>query len=270
MNYAKYFLVSMILFCFLSPTKAQYKRRGETLQTNNGTTAKKTAKKKADYTVSQFLGKWQEFERKDRTTNEAIAFNDSIQIIFSDSNKVRTRTSVVTSMTMVGEADIDADNTLTVAADEYTIKSFADNILTLDDNDKFIHRLKKVDMFWYETLGKVSAKQNDYSNPIKISVSNILGKWSVYRRQAKPGATSDNALLIKNLNILNKTGANTASGDVTFYQNQTIQQLPCTITVTDTNIKIISSNGSWDLSVYQADANNFVFGSSELMYFSKK
>ena len=77
-------------------------------------------------------------------------------------------------MTMVGEADIDVDNTLTVAADEYTIKSFVDGVLTLDDNDKFIHRLKKVDMFWYETLGKVSSKQTDYSKPIKISVSNIL------------------------------------------------------------------------------------------------
>jgi len=270
MKYVKIFLLLIFLFCFFSPSNAQYKRKGETLQTNNGTTAKKTAKKKADYTLSQFLGKWQEFARLDRSTNEAVPFNDSIQIIFSDSNKVRTRTSIVTSMTMLGEADIDVDNTLTVAADEYTIKSFADSILTLDDNDKFIHRLKKMNKFWYETLGKTSAKQNDYSNPIKISVANILGKWSVYRRQAKPGATSDNALLIKNLNILNKTGASTASGDVTFYQNQTIQQLPCTVTVNDTNIKIISSNGSWDLSVYQADANNFVFGSSELMYFSKK
>lgn len=269
MTRVKYFLPAIFFCCLIYQSNAQYKRRGETLQTN-GSKTKSNSNKKADYKVSQFIGKWQEFDRRDRNTNETGFFNDSIQLVFSDSNKVKTRTSVITSMTMVGEADIDADNTLTVAADEYTIKSFVDGVITLDDNDKFIHRLKKVDMFWYETLGKVSSKQADYSTPIKTSVSNILGKWSVYRRQAKPGATSDNALLIKNLNILSKTGANTASGDVTFYQHETIQQLPCTITLNDTNIKIISNNGSWDLSVYQADANNFVFGSAELMYFSKK
>src|SRR5271154_3004877 len=148
MTHAKYFLLLIILFCFLNQSNAQYKRRGETLQTN-GSKTKSNSKKKADYTVSQFIGKWQEFDRRDRNTNETGFFNDSIQLIFSDSNKVRTRTSIITSMTMVGEAEIDADNTLTVAADEYTIKSFVDGVLTLDDNDKFIHHLKKVDMFWY-------------------------------------------------------------------------------------------------------------------------
>jgi hypothetical protein len=268
MTRVKYFLFFMI-FCFLvNQSNAQYKRRGETLQTRGNTTAN-NSKKKADYSLSQLKGKWQEFERISRADSTAVSFNDSIELNFTDSNKVRTRTNVVTSLTLDGEADIDNDNTLTVAADEYTIKSLKGNELVLDDNDKFIHHLKKVDTFWYETLGKLSSKQESFSKAIKVSISDIVGKWSVYRRQAKPGATG-NVQLIKILNISAKTGANTASGDITFYKDKNIQQLPCTITLSETSIKVTAGANVWNLDTYQADASNFVFGNSALMYFSKK
>jgi hypothetical protein len=268
MTCVKYFLFFLI-FCFLvNQTNAQYKRRGETLQTR-GNAKTNNSKKKADYTVSQLKGKWQEFARINRPDSSTVAFNDSIQLNFTDSNKVRTRTSVVTSMTMDGEADIDVDNTLTAAADEYTIKSLKNNELVLDDNEKFIHHLKKVDTFWYETLGRLSYQQESLGKAIKVSISDIIGNWSVYRRQAKPGATG-NVQLIKNLNISAKTGANTASGDITFYKDKNIQQLPCTITLSETSIKIVAGANVWNLDTYQADANNFVFGNSDLMYYSKK
>jgi hypothetical protein len=264
----KYFLFFAI-FCFLiNQSNAQYKRRGETLQTR-GTSKTNNSKKKADYTVSQLKGKWQEFTRINRADSSSVTFNDSIQLNFTDSNKVRTRTSVVTSMTLDGEADIDNNNTLTVAADEYTIKSLKNNELVLDDNEKFIHHLKKVDTFWYETLGRLSTKQESFSKAIKVSISDIIGNWSVYRRQAKPGATG-NVQLIKSLNISAKTGANTASGNITFYKDQNIQQLPCTIILSETSIKITAGAHVWNMNTYQADAGNFVFGSSDLMYFSKK
>lgn len=268
MTCVKYFLFFIIFCGLVNQTNAQYKRRGETLQTH-GNAKTNNSKKKADFTVNQLKGKWQEFARINRADSSAVTFNDSIQLNFTDSNKVRTRTSVVTSMTMDGEADIDTDNTLTVAADEYTIKSLKNNELVLDDNEKFIHHLKKVDTFWYETLGRLSFKQESLGKAIKVSISDIIGNWSVYRRQAKPGATGD-VQLIKNLNITTKTGANTASGNITFYKDQNIQQLPCTIMLNETSIKVTAGANVWNLNTYQADANNFVFGNSDLMYFSKK
>ncbi|HLY70313.1 MAG TPA: hypothetical protein VKR53_11340 [Puia sp.] len=268
MTRVKYFLLALISFFLVIQSNAQYKRRGETLQTR-GNTKTNNSKKKADYSLSQLKGKWQEFERMNRTDSTAVPFNDSIQLNFTDSNKVRTRTSVVTSMTLDGEADIDNNNTLYVAADEYTIKSLKNNELVLDDNEKFIHHLKKVDTFWYETLGKLSSKQENFTKTVKVNISAIVGKWSVYRRQAKPGTTS-NLKLIKNLNISAKTGANTASGDITFYKDQNIQQVPCTITLSETSIRITAGATVWNMNTYQADANNFVFGNSDLMYFSKK
>ncbi len=267
MSAKKYSFLFMISILFVLQSNAQYKRKGETL-TNRGTTT--TSKnKKADYSLQQFKGKWQEFERKDRNTNTIVPFNDSIQLKFTDSNKVQTRTSIITSMVLDGYADIDADNTLTVSADEYTIKSFTNNEMVLDDNEKFIHRLKKVDTFWYEKLGKLSVKQDDYSSPIKVGINNILGSWAIYRRQAKPGATDNNAQLIKSLNIPDKVNENTASGYIVFYQGETSQQLPCTVTLSGTDMTIVAGKNKWSVSVYQANMNNFVFGNSSLLYFSK-
>ncbi len=262
---AQYFLFLILFFSFITQANAQYKRRGETLQ-KRGNNSKS---KKPDYSLLQLQGKWQEFERKDRRTSAVVPFNDSVQLIFTDSNKVQTRTSIETSMTLDGEADIDGDNTLTVAADVYTIKSLAGNTLALDDNDRFIHRLRKTDSFWFEKLGKLSVKPEDFSTPIAVGINSILGKWYVYRRRAKPGATSRNAMLIKNLNIPAKSDEHTASGDITFYQQQSSQQLPCTITLHGVDIKIVAGKNTWNLSVYQADAENFVFGSSSLLYYCK-
>ncbi len=135
-----------LLFAFCVQSNAQYKRRGETLQTRGNKTAKP---KKPDYTIAQFKGKWQEFERRNRADSSIVSFNDSIQLYFIDTIKVRTRTSIMTSLTMDGEAEIGNDNLLTVAADEYTVKSLKDGELVLDDGEKFIHRMRKLDTFWY-------------------------------------------------------------------------------------------------------------------------
>lgn len=152
----KYILLITILFAFVMNANAQYKRRGETLQSMG----KNSKPKKPDYTIAQFKGKWQEIERRDRKDSSLISFNDSIQLTFSDSSKVRTKSSTNSPITMDGEAMIENDNLLTVAADEYTVKSLTATELVLDDNDKYIHRLKKVDHFWFETIGKDPAKKN--------------------------------------------------------------------------------------------------------------
>ncbi len=262
----KYFSIVTLLLAFFLQSNAQYKRRGETLGNPRN---KSAASKKADYTIDQFKGRWQEFQRIDRKDSSSVGFNDSIQLKFGDSSKVMTRTSVITSITLVGDAEIGDNNVLTVAADEYIVKSLTAKELVLDDEERFVHHLRKIDSFWYETLGKNAVKKEDYSTPISTSINNILGKWSVYRRQAKPGAISDDALLIKYLNLKSKMNETTAVGDVTFYKGQTSQQASCTATINGTEIKIVAGANTWTLSIYQADANNFIFGNSKLLYFSK-
>jgi hypothetical protein len=263
----KYFLFFAVLFSLIDTANAQrVGRKGVTpVQRGNGNN---TSQKKSDYTLAGLQGKWQEFKRTDYHGNE-VGFTDSIQLKFTDTNKVQTRTSVSNSMTMTGIADIDGDNNLTVASDAYTIKSFANNELVLDDNDKYLHQLKKVDEYWYETLGKLSVKQDTYNNTVKVTLKDITGKWSIYKRQAKPGAITNDMELIKYLNITTKVNDSTASGDLTFYQGQSSQESPCTVTLSGSDIKIMAGQHKWALSIYQADANNFIFGNEGLLYFSK-
>jgi hypothetical protein len=262
---AKTVFLSFFLLSLILQADAQYRRRGETLQSPGN----KTASKKASYSLAQLQGKWQEYQRKSRSDSTTVDFRDSIQLIFSDSNKVETRTSAITSMNLKGEADIDVDNTLTVAADQYTIKSLSSTQLVLDDNEQFVHILKKVDSFWYEKLGRLTVKKNDYSNPVKASIPGIIGKWAVYRRQAKPGSVDTDELLIKNLNITTKKDEHSATGTILFYQGDNSQQLPCLVTLHGSDIKIVAGQRVWNLSVYQSDTDNFVFGSEALLYFAK-
>lgn len=265
---ARFFLF-LILLCSLGKQSiAQVKRKGVTpLQRGS---RPNNSNKKADFTVEQFRGKWQEYERVDRDSNLVVPFTDSIQLAFGDSNQVRTRISVSNAVSMNGEAEIDDDNTLTVASDEYTVKSFAKNEMVLDDNEKYVHRLRRVDMFWYELLGKLSVKKDDYSNSVTVPISSVLGKWSVYRREAKPGAITGNMQLIRYLNILNKTNDSTATGDITFYQGQAAQQLSCTVSLSGGSIKIVAGQSSWNYLVKQADGINFIFGNDGILYFCKK
>jgi len=261
----RYFLLFTILFSF-NKINAQVQRKGVSpLQRGPQPGQTKTP----DYSLAQLKGKWQEFKRTDYHGND-VSFGDSLLLNFTDSDKVETKTSISNSMTMTGTANIDGDNTLTAAADQYTIKSFGKNEMVLDDNDQYLHEFKKVDLFWYELLGKTSVKQDTYDTSVKVKVSTILGDWTVYKKQAKPGFITGDTPLIKYLNLTNKTSDSTASGELTFYKGESSQQMPCTITLSGTNIKIVAGQNSWDLSVYQADADNFIFGNSGLLYFSKK
>jgi hypothetical protein len=261
----RFSLFFLMLFSFIM-VNAQVHRKGVApVQRGSATTDTKTP----DYSVAQLMGKWQEFKRTDYHGN-VVGFTDSLQLNFTDTNKVETRTSISNSMSMTGVASIDGDNTLTAAADSYTIKEFGKNEMVLDDNDQYLHQFKKVDVYWYEMLGKESVKQDTYDSSVKTSITTILGKWSIYKRQAKPGAVTKDVQLIKYLDITSKTNDSSASGNVTFYQGQSSQQLPCTVSVSGSNIKIVAGSSKWDLSIFQADADNFIFGNSGLLYFSKK
>jgi hypothetical protein len=260
----KYFLLAIVGCIIFLQTEAQYKRKGENLQN-----ARNHRISQASFSLAQLTGKWQETIRKNRNDSSKIKFNDSILLKFYDSNKVQTRTSIATSLTLNGESEIDGDNNLYVASDVYLIKSISATELVIDDKSKFIHILKKVDSFWYEKLGKLTVKQNEADAPIAVPSNNILGKWFVYRRQAKPGGIADSEQLIKYLNLPVRVDNARASGDVTFFRGPDTQNLTCTATLNKTEMKIVAGKITWKFFVYQADSTNLVFGDDHLKYFCK-
>jgi hypothetical protein len=153
----KYFFCALVFILAASQTDAQYRRKGETLQNP------RNKSQKADYTIAQFKGKWQEYARQTRTDIAMLGFTDTVQLIFSDSNKVVEKTTDGSFMTVEGEAEIYNDNLLSIAGDEYTVKSLTDIEMVLDDG-KYVRHFKKVDTFYYERRAKAFLNKNNSGN----------------------------------------------------------------------------------------------------------
>ena len=226
---------------------------------------KKHPSNSSSYSLEQFNGKWQELYRKDRNTNSPVDFRDTLFYTFSGNN-VLSRGGV--NMSLRGEAAIDPGNVLVAAADVFTIKSLTNQQAILDDGDQYIHTFIKKKIFWNETLPTAYGEPEKFTNPISINSATLLGKWRVYRRDAKPGK-ENNRILIRTLNISAITGDNSAKGELTFYQTEKLETLPCTITLSGERIHIATAKDSWSFNVYKADGKDLVFGDASLMYYCK-
>ncbi len=221
------------------------------------------------FTIAQLAGKWQEISR-DSKTNITLSFTDTIFLNFVDGNTVITKQGNET--TMKGEATIDAtNNELVAAADVYTIVSVTDSLLVLDNQENILHTLKKTDQFLYETFGKKKTVSANYKEPISVIMADLKGKWVVYKREAKPGTVNPPSTIINYVNILNITDENTATGEITFYQSEKSEMLPCTIKVTNAGFNIRAEKYNWNLFVYKLDQHELVFGETDvLLYFAKR
>jgi hypothetical protein len=257
--------IMAILFVSTIVDAQRVKRKGTT------PLVKKSKKdlRQPDFTLEQFSGKWQESSRLNLSDKTPEAIRDTIYLNFTGKNKVDTREG--NNPNVIGVAEIDADNTLTVAADVYTIRSVTADEMVLDDNDKYLHVFQKKIFFWFETVGKDSVRFESLSTAIEYSSEKIMGNWMVYRRNAKPGTVSAAAPIIRYLKIKDKTGDTTATGLVTFYKEAESIESPCRITFYKTSIQIEADKYAWYLPVYKADGKEFVFGSAELMmYYCKR
>lgn len=225
-------------------------------------------KKKASlYQVGQFIGKWQETYRTDNNNN-LLDFTDTLYLHFPDTGRVITRNG--TTSNMRGDAAIDDPNTLLAAADVYTIVSLSDSIAVLDNQEGLVHTLKRTNQFHFENYGKAAVKQEAYSDPVPVTLPDVLGKWMVYRKTAKPGAINPPVNIITYLKITDSTGENTARGEVTFYQTDKSMMQPCTIKVTNAGLDITAGDYNWQLFVYKADKKELVFGDAAvLLYYAK-
>jgi hypothetical protein len=223
-------------------------------------------KKKSLYNIGQFNGKWQEVSRIDN--GNGVDFTDTIYLHFTDTGRVITRNGNTSNMS--GSASVEGNNTLLAAADVYTIVAAADSQIVLDNQEGLVHTLRKVNHFQFENYGKDSIKQEGFSNPIPIMLQDVMGKWMVYRKDAKPGAINPPVNIIQNLKITDSTGENTANGEITFYQTDKSIAMPCRIKVTNAGLDIESGDFSWSLFVYKANKKELIFGDAAvLLYYSK-
>lgn len=220
------------------------------------------------FTAEQFVGKWQEVKRSYKGQAD-LRFKDTIYLNFLSSTKVITRSGMETNME--GEVAIESPgNVLLAAADVYTILSVNDSIAVLDNQEDLVHTFKKTNQFIFENYGKTPVTQDEYKTPVSASISQLLGKWSVFKKVAKPGAINPPTNIVSYLKIAQKTGEHTATGEISFYQTDETKQAPCTIKVSGSTLNITAGKDTWQFNIYKADAKEFVFGDTEAMlYFAK-
>lgn len=265
---AKLLIIPVIFFLLSAETMAQrVKRKGVT---PTDITKKKNAAGKdgAMFTLEQFTGKWQETGRENREKDLAIII-DTILLNFTEPGKVITRDGNHSNIS--GNAEIDGPhNILLAAGDVYTIISVTPVQLILDDQENYIHIFTKTEQFTYETYGKNAVKPDVYKEPVSVKLADITGKWSVYRRQAKPGAIHPPTNIVKYLFITDKVDDSTANGQITFYQDEKSQAMSCTVKINTNAIAITAGTNSWSFPVYKADGKEFVFGDPEVMLYYAK
>ena len=224
----------------------------------------KKANPAAFYNIAQLNGKWQEVLRTNPGSVIAINFSDTLLLNFNK-NKVEVRDGV--SMNMKGEASIEPPHTLNAAGDVYTIKSISGNTMLLDDGE-FVHRMQKTPRFYYEILGKDSILIERYETPAIVDLKHLPGKWVVYRRQAVPGKVSDENLL-KSIQVHPFNAGDIIKGEVVIYNADITLPLPATFYFNNGVMKIVTNRLSWDFNTYKANGKEFIFGDSQLVYFTK-
>jgi hypothetical protein len=219
------------------------------------------------YSIKQFEGKWQEIYRTTRENNSAVDFTDTLFFNFYNDSDVSVRDGI--NLSVKGSADIGPGNMLTTAGDQFIIKSFNKTKAVLDDGEKYFHTIMKMKNFWYETLPTDSVVPEKFDVLSEVNLSAIFGKWNVYRRSAKPGSIANDELLITTLTIEDKSNSKFNS-EVAFYQSEKTEVLPCSVTVDGNKINIVTTKHSWQMNVYKATKEEFIFGGPGLIYYCKR
>ncbi len=263
----KIWLFPVILMGLLQPLSAQRKLtpKGAKPAVNNQPT------KPLDplFRLEQFQGKWQEVNRMPIHSKDSVPFTDTLLMNFVN-DKVEIKDAISMRVSMKGTAQVEAPNFLIAAGDEFTVKYADKNRLVLEDGE-YVKVLEKRKQFYYETFGKETVQTDTINSPVEIDPKKLEGKWTVYRRQALAGSVTEEAVVIKSLEIFPGDTQGSATGEVAYYKTDITASSPCKVIFSNGSILVITETYTWEFSTYKADGKEFVFGEKDrLLYYAKK
>lgn len=260
-------LLFVLLILFFEKGQSQKVKRQGTQPINY---TKKNTESNQKFSIEQFYGRWQEIKRSTKS-NENVQIKDTIYLNFTSPNKVETRDG--TKNIMRGEALIEEGNFLIAAADIYSIVSVSPEEIILDNQEDYIHTLRKKEVFLFETYGKDSVRKETYHQLTTFSLADITGNWKVYRKSARPGREIKSVTdWLININIFPASDKDSTSGEIEYISNKSNEKRICFITIE--NGKLIlrpkEGNETWSFKVYKADGKEFIFGEAgDLIFYSK-
>lgn len=259
------FLLIILIFAFSnSVTAQQVIRKGVTPKDKPAPPGNETP----NYNQSQLQGRWQEINREDLTGN-VVEFKDTLLLHFK-ANKVQSKDATSMRITMDYEYEIFAPDILSIGTDEYEIRSLnIDQMILTDEHFKRV--FKKKEIYYYETVGRDSIKQEDPSVPIHANTALLKGKWEVYRTFAKPGSVGPETILIKKMEFYSLADSVNAKGSITYSMRGSAEYQPADFDLTGTSIRIKTKTQNIRFNVFKADGNEFIFGeNAELVFYARK
>ena len=246
-------LLAILMATITLSTPAQrLKRKGvEPVQINQ------QKEKTPSFVIAQLTGKWMELSRAD-ITGKQLAFSDTI--FFEIAADAKATVKQGNHSRMVGEAAIESPgNELLLVTDGFTIQKLENNRLWLMDEENGLHYFEKQTSFWMETMTQQTIAEQVFSQPIEISIQKLAGKWSVYRKQSKPGAAVGIVLVNRiEINLLNEMSGN---GWVVITQEEKTVQQAASFIWQDHQLMVTLKDGQilkWQ--VYQLTEKEWVFG----------
>lgn len=221
--------------------------------------------KKEKYTLAQFDGRWQEQSRSNIKNNEQEPITDTFYIRFFDGDKTTTKEGK--SVVITGSAEIYKTDYITTSANDFRIVSIGKKEMVLDDNMGYLHKFIRTDLFAYEKdAGPPPPPLPDEKETVDLSF--LKTSWYAYRRGANPGVVKPETPLIKKLDIKEKTGDNSYTGQVEYARYGKAIVEACTLTLQGGKCTITATGNTWDTELYKCTAKELIIGKKgELVYY---
>lgn len=220
------------------------------------------------YTLEQLQGRWQEVRRTATGTKPLIDFTDTL-LLRIDGKKAEVKDATSMQIGLKGEAQLEDPNTLTVAADVFSIISLDTSKLVLDDGE-FTRELRKKSQYYYETLGRAVVEPEKFEEPVMVDIRKNFGRWTIYRRQAEAGMRNDEQALLKSFDIKEVISDIKGIGEVAFYTSDITETMPCTFLFSQGSMTIETEKHVWVFTTYKGDGTEIVFGEKgRFLYYAK-
>lgn len=220
------------------------------------------------YQISDFQGRWQEVVRKAADAHP-LAFSDSLQLWFTG-QKVYSKDASSMRMSMEYDAALPAADWLIIGTDEFRIKSLSPSTMILAD-ENYLRTFRKMDQFYYETVGRDSIIQKDPEIALRANPSLLKGKWQVYRSFAQPGTVDPQTALISSIEIKHIKDSLLATGEIGYRLGGEQITDTAEFSFRGLGIGIRSPRLNVQYNIYKADGREFIFGDQpRLMFYAKK
>lgn len=226
-------------------------------------------KQVAKYSLNQFIGNWQEKERKSIKGNFIPADDTLCFSVANDAGSVLYQGT--SNSPLIGGFQVEEKNEVEISYNDYMVVSFSDETLVLKAfNNPDLHTMIKVPSFNFLT------KERKICDNCRIEISEKLlkQKW-ISRPQLYINSFNKSDLAIYSLDITQKKSENEYAGILTlgnFSMDNVLgrsgtRNEDCTVSISDKSITVQSASFNYTGQIYEATDTSLIFTNKKVLIY---